>query len=197
MFSAYYIPVLFVLAGLQGAAADRSFTEAMHRSAAAPKCTTCPSDYPCVRDDGHGCASSDCDLKTCCTGSCCNGYTGCFYVPCPAPTPPPTPPPTYDCEVNITPNKCVEKHDGKGGFPTLGACQANPMCLKPSPCACIANQTFTGCVKQPAGQGPFPNLTACNLKCSPSPVQTFKCIKGQCTPATGGLNKNACEQICG
>jgi uncharacterized surface protein with fasciclin (FAS1) repeats len=44
---------------------------------------------------------------------------------------------------------------------------------------------------------PAPPSPAVPTPPAPSPVQTFTCVKGQCTSAPGGLNKSACERFCG
>jgi hypothetical protein len=188
------LPLALMMLWLPTTAASSSFLETMtepHALAlrvtpqacktASGKASHCPADapYTCAWACFSGCDGHAVSPAPCCPdcGAGCDGDCGCGAPgwPCPdppptPPTPPPTPSPTYDCEVTPTAKKCVEKYDGKGGFPTLGACQANPLC-GPSTYACLVNQTFTGCVKKPAGQGPFPTRAACNKTCAP-PVPT-------------------------
>jgi hypothetical protein len=164
-------------------AASSPFLEVMTAPPGDPPPDACGSGptYPAPSKNDSYCPSShpwNCGYSLAPHCVCCNGgwkreyactSTACvgdYCVICPIPPTPPPTPPTYDCEVTPTSKSCVAKHDGKGGFPTLGACQANPMC-DPTTYACLVNKTFTGCVKTPAGQGPFPTLAACNKTCTP------------------------------
>jgi hypothetical protein len=95
--NAYYIPVLFLLAGLQGAAAGRSFTEAVQRSPASAdgKCPTCPSDAPNACPGSYDCCAGGCCAPSPggshCDGCCCP--TDPTTIPCPTPPVAPTPAP--------------------------------------------------------------------------------------------------------
>jgi hypothetical protein len=70
-------------------------------------------------------------------------------------------------------------------YSTLGGCDKDWPIQGFDTC-CVRNNNFN-CTNPPA----------CLKNCLVCEVQTFKCIKDQCVPASGGFNRSVCEQICG
>ena len=150
-------------------------------------CPKCPASHPypltgdmdCARGGVNGCGATR-DVSTClCSpgdycGTCNRGCadprkpSACDNlqcVPCGWTPPPPSPQPSYDCDVTPTSKTCHQKPPGQGAFPTLAACEKNPMCAPSTATyACKVSSKSAQCVK---GTGPFATLNACEKACQP------------------------------